>query len=50
MRLRAAIALLLLATGGCAHLPERVRVETDQGTIEVDRECPCEVPAEDDRR
>ena len=37
MRLRACLGLLLLALGGCAQLPERVRVEVDGRVIELER-------------
>ncbi len=40
MRLRVWLGLLCLMLGACAHLPERVRVETDQGVVEVERRCP----------
>lgn len=40
MRLRAGLGVLCLVLGACAHLPERVRVETDRGAIEMERRCP----------
>ncbi len=41
MRLRVCTGLLLLGTlaGGCAHLPERVRVEVGDKAVEVS--CPA---------
>lgn len=38
MRLVACVGLLLCA--GCAHLPERVRVEVDGRVVEVSARCP----------
>lgn len=41
MRLRACIGGILLATGACAQIPDRIRVEVGDGAVEVDR-CPGE--------
>jgi hypothetical protein len=35
MRLRACIGLLLAAVGGCAHIPDHIRVDIDGHTVEV---------------
>lgn len=35
MRLRVCIGLLLLATGGCAHIPEHIRIDVDGNSFEV---------------
>ena len=40
MRLRASLGLLLLATCGCAQLPEGVRVEVGDRAIELKKLCP----------
>lgn len=35
MRLRAGIAVLLLALAGCAHRPDRLTIEVDDYRIEI---------------
>lgn len=40
MRLHACLAFVLLATGACAQLPERVRVEVGDRAVEVEGRCP----------
>jgi len=40
MRLRACIALLLLAIGGCAQIPDHIRVEVDGGSIDFQKTQP----------
>ncbi|MFN3945195.1 MAG: hypothetical protein ACK4K7_09725 [Allosphingosinicella sp.] len=36
MRLRACMCGFALAIGGCAHLPQKVRVEVDERSIEFE--------------
>lgn len=43
MRLRACHILLLLGLGGCAHLPEGVKIDLENGMIEVGP-CRCKLP------
>lgn len=43
MRLRAGHILLLLGLGGCAHLPDGVKVDLDNGVVEVGP-CRCKLP------
>lgn len=43
MRLRACLILLLVGLGGCAHLPEGVKVDLENGVIEVGP-CRCKLP------
>ena len=43
MRLRACAGLLLLAAGGCQHLPEGVKVDLENRVVEVGR-CRCALP------
>lgn len=38
MRLRACIACLLLPAGGCAQIPDHIRIEVDGGAIEFTRD------------
>lgn len=35
MRLRACLGIVLLASGGCAHIPEIIRLEIDGSTVEI---------------
>jgi len=52
MRPRAGLGLLWLALGGCAHLPDGVKVDLDNGIVEVGP-CRCGLPsqaAEDDEQ
>ena len=37
MRLRACLGGLLLALGACGHLPERIVVQIDGNTIEIEK-------------
>lgn len=53
MRPRACIVLALAAVGaGCAHIPDRVRVDIDGHAIEVVKTAPAPVapPEPDDER
>ena len=43
MRLRAGLGLLLLGVGGCAHLPEGVKVDLENTVVEVGP-CRCKLP------
>jgi hypothetical protein len=43
MRLWAGLGLLVLALGGCAHLPDGVSVDLDNGVVEVGP-CRCKLP------
>jgi len=38
MRLRACIACLLLPAGGCAQIPDHIRIEVDGGAIEFTKD------------
>jgi len=38
MRLRAGLACALIAIGGCAHIPELIRIEVDGTSVEVKKE------------
>jgi hypothetical protein len=44
MRLRACTGLLLLAAGGCQHLPEGVKIDLENRVVEVGP-CRCRLPA-----
>ena len=44
MRLRAGVWLLLLIPVGCAHVPDGVKVDLENGTVEVGQ-CRCTLPA-----
>ena len=46
MRLRAGLGMLLLGLGGCAHLPEGVRVDLENRVVEVGS-CRCTLPPAD---
>ncbi len=48
MRLRAGLGLLLLAFGGCAHVPERIAIDVDGVAIEIKPKPP--LPSGDDAR
>lgn len=43
MRLGACLILLLVALSGCAHLPDGVNVDLENGVIEVGP-CRCKLP------
>ena len=43
MRLWAGLGLLLLGLSGCAHLPDGVNVDLDNGVVEVGP-CRCKLP------
>lgn len=43
MRLRAGLGLLLLGLSGCAHLPDGVDVDLENGVVEVGP-CRCKLP------
>ena len=47
MRLRAGLGMLLLALGGCAHLPDGVEVDLENGVVEVGP-CRCKLPRPQD--
>lgn len=49
MRLRAGLAMLLLGLGGCAHLPDGVEVDLQNGVVEVGP-CRCKLPRPQDPR
>ena len=49
MRLRAGLGLLLLALGGCAHLPDGVEVDLQNGVVEVGP-CRCKLPRPQETR
>lgn len=40
MRLSACLGIVLLATGGCAHIPEVIRLEVDGSTVEIKKRPP----------
>lgn len=42
MRLRACLGGLLLELGACAHLPERIVVQIDGNSIEIEKKRPAE--------
>jgi hypothetical protein len=44
MRPRVCIPLLLLAVGGCAQIPDHIRVEVDGGSIEFKKAPPPDAP------
>jgi hypothetical protein len=48
MRLRTGVGWLLLGLGGCAHLPEGVKVDLETGVVEVGP-CRCKLPRAVDR-
>lgn len=53
MRLHACTALLLAATGGCAHIPDHIQVDIDGHRIEVVKAPPVkpeELPKTEDER
>ena len=43
MRLRAGLGMLLLGLGGCAHLPDGVEIDLENGVVEVGP-CRCKLP------
>ena len=47
MRLRAGLGMLLFALGGCAHLPDGVEVDLENGVVEVGP-CRCKLPRPQD--
>lgn len=44
MRLWAWLGLVALGLGGCAHWPERVKVDVDGHSVEVGRTCASSAP------
>lgn len=40
MRLRACIGLLAIVVGGCAHIPDHIRVDIDGNSIELIKKPP----------
>jgi len=49
MRLRAGMGLVLLALGACAHIPERILVDVDGSTIEINKKEPIAPEADEER-
>lgn len=49
MRLRAGMGVVLLALGACAHIPERILVEVDGSTIEINKKEPVAPESNEER-